>query len=303
MILENYRNAARLAHYWTSFSPDVRGDQTIKEHSEQLEEDLQYIRENGGDPVKYQQDYERYFSDWLSAKSKCASSAVTGPAKFSVKRAEAANNRERSKYNDLTEFRERVHKAIERRQKQEATAAAGGEIGQAKQKLESLTHFHERMKRLNKAHAAYKKNPQSIFTSGLSEEDQQYVINWVPLASYYTRPFEQFELTNNLAKIKSTQSRIKELEAKEVLKGQQQDGKEQRVDFEGGHLLMNYEADRIQIFNDKKPSAEVIAKYKSCGLKWSPSNMCWQRKITGNAIFSIEHYIGIPIRPKKEIAA
>ena len=96
--------------------------------------------------------------------------------------------------------------------------------------------------------------------------------------------FQQFQLTNNLAKIKNTQARIAELEKKAYLANQEV----KEYEVPGGKLILNYKDDRIQIFNESKPDQSVINSYKSHGLRWSPYNKCWQRQITNNALYSMQ---------------
>jgi len=91
-----------------------------------------------------------------------------------------------------------------------------------------------------------------------------------------------FGLTNNNANMKRVEGRIKELEAKEVMRN---DKPQTEFNFEGGKIVINYEADRIQIKHDSKPDSSIIAKLKSNGFKWSHNNQAWQRQITQNAMY------------------
>ena len=47
----------------------------------------------------------------------------------------------------------------------------------------------------------------------------------------------------------------------------------------------DYILDRIIIRHDEKPSKDVIVRLKQMGMKWSPRNQGWQRKITNNALW------------------
>ncbi|MGX7703836.1 hypothetical protein [Methylobacterium sp. Gmos1] len=69
------------AHRNTSFSPDRRAEQEIAAYIENAE-----TVEKHGDPVKH----ESLFRAWMAAKSRCASSMITGPANFNVRRNEKA---------------------------------------------------------------------------------------------------------------------------------------------------------------------------------------------------------------------
>lgn len=49
-------------------------------------------------------------------------------------------------------------------------------------------------------------------------------------------------------------------------------------------VLQNVSDNRLQLFFDGKPPAEMITKLKKSGFKWSPRNKAWQRQLTPNAI-------------------
>lgn len=51
-------------------------------------------------------------------------------------------------------------------------------------------------------------------------------------------------------------------------------------------IVINHDAERIQIVFDGKPSPEVIAEMKGAAWKWSPRNSAWQRMITQNSLYS-----------------
>ena len=53
--------------------------------------------------------------------------------------------------------------------------------------------------------------------------------------------------------------------------------------FDGGEIVRNLEADRLQILFDEKPDEATRAKLKQNGFRWSPTNSAWQRKLTPNA--------------------
>ena len=88
--------------------------------------------------------------------------------------------------------------------------------------------------------------------------------------------------------MKRVEERIRILEAKEqraTTVGQES------LQFNGGVIIYNHEADRIQIKHDTKPQPEIISLLKSNGFKWSPSQSVWQRQLTENARLALKHYI------------
>lgn len=291
--LEHLRELARRAHYWTSFTPEKRAESIVNIYSEELDDDMIEITKLSAEYApRYKEKYIQFLSHWLRSKSNCASSMIAGPANFNVRRAEKANRSEENRYNEFRQWRDKIFASFQKQAKRQAIIDAGGELEIAKQKLIDLQFLQEYMKRINKAHAAYIKNPNSILESELSESEKDFVIKWVPLASYHKKPFMSFSLTNNNAKIKAAEARVKVLEDKEAAKS------DENTEFEipGGKLILNYQADRIQIFNEQKPEQSVIASYKSHGLKWSPFNKCWQRQITPNAKFSMKRLFNINLQ-------
>ena len=53
--------------------------------------------------------------------------------------------------------------------------------------------------------------------------------------------------------------------------------------FDGGEIVRNLEADRLQILFDEKPDEETRSALKSNGFRWSPRYSAWQRQLTPNA--------------------
>lgn len=288
-MLEHLSRQAYLANYWTSFSPDERGRQLISDYSQQLESDISELKENNiPDEIicDYKKRYENLFSSWLSAKSRCASSMIAGPANFNVRRAQKANRSEENHYSVFQEWREKAKKAIIRRSQPAKTYLS--ELDRYKQELEGMRRNHEKMKEGNKIIAKARKEGKDI--SGYLTETfgiKPHMIDW-------TMKFG-FGLQNNNANMKRVEERIKELEAKEQMRNQG----EKEFTFEGGKLLIHYEADRIQIFFTNRPTREELTAWKAKGLNsfnWSPSNKAWQRKITTNAIWATEKMLGIALK-------
>lgn len=93
MILDKYLELAIRAHNGTSQVPDERGRQYVRDYSTELSADLAGLPED--EREQYQARYERYFTSWLHAKSRCISVLVAGPSGMNVRRAEKTNKSER----------------------------------------------------------------------------------------------------------------------------------------------------------------------------------------------------------------
>lgn len=55
-------------------------------------------------------------------------------------------------------------------------------------------------------------------------------------------------------------------------------------EFEGGKAEINTETNRIQLFFDEKPDADMRTELKSNGFRWAPGIKAWQRQLNDNAI-------------------
>jgi len=96
----------------TSFDPEKLAKKTIEQNECVLNDDLNGIPEE--EKERYINGYKKYFSSWLSAHSRCASSFITGRSKFDTQRAERANEIEQKRYEEFRIWRERALKAIKR---------------------------------------------------------------------------------------------------------------------------------------------------------------------------------------------
>ena len=285
--LEFLRQLAYRAHNNTGFSPDKRAESVVNDYSEELDQDLLTIKSKGANPEqveRYKVGYIVKITAWLSSKSNCISSMITGPANFPVRRAEKANRAEENKHNDFRVWREKVLKAYDRHAAKVAIIEAGGPIEIAKRELESLKANHELMKEGNKRIKEAKRTGEDLTqylteTFGIQPHMIDFTMSW------------GFGLANNNAKIKRVEQRIKELEQKEANKAT---GENQEVVIPGGLIVVNYELDRITIKHDTKPGPGIIKALKHHGFKWTPHYGCWMRKITRNAMFTINHYL-LPI--------
>jgi hypothetical protein len=288
-ILAHLQDMAIQSYYWTSFSPEKRGEQLIKDYSEELEGDIEELKLAGIIEEiinEYTARYERFFSAYIVAKSRTFSAMITGPANFNTRRHAKANRSEEKHYEVFREWRERAKKSIIRKSLPEKTYCS--ELVRYRSELDSMKKNHERMKEANKRIKQANKTGEDLtaFLTGTMGV-AAHMIEW-------TMKFG-FGLQNNNANIKRVEQRIKELETKEAARSE---GAERSFSFDGGEIILNYEIDRIQIFFNKRPTQDELNTWKSKGLSsfnWSPSNNAWQRKITANALWSTKRMFGIAV--------
>jgi hypothetical protein len=94
--------------------------------------------------------------------------------------------------------------------------------------------------------------------------------------------FPPFRLSNNNANIKRIEKRIAGLKAVAATVAVHEE-------INGVRIFENREANRLQLFFDGKPAADVIKQLKQHGFRWCRSEVAWQRHISNNAIYWGRH--------------
>ena len=277
-MLQEFLQKAKDANRWTSHVPDQRGEQIISQYERQLAADIENIKEHGADQEvidQYIERYKRLFATWLNAKSNCTSSAITGPARYDLRRHEKTQRSEQKHYNIWQDWREKAFKAITRKPKAEKTYSS--ELERYRAELEVLKQYQvlviEANKKIRKAKTTGENIEQYLVdTFGIKPHMMSDTLRW------------GFSTVNNNAKIKRVEGMIKQLENKETAK-EATGGIKTLYEGDNVKIVVNYELDRIQIINDGKPDAATIAMYKSAAFKWAPSTKSWQRQYTSNAMY------------------
>lgn len=285
MELQHLKEKAIRSYYWTSFSPEKRGEQLIKDYSEELTSDIEELTKEGAGEESindYKARYERLFSSYLHAKSGTYSAMITGPANFNPRKHAKANRSEERHYEIFREWRIRAKKAIIRKSQPAKTFTS--ELDRYRSELESMKKNHELMKEGNKRIAQAKKTGEDL-TQYLTETFSipSHMIDWTMQWG--------FGLQNNNANMKRVEQMIKVLEQKETLR---ESSPITNYTFDGGTMIINYEIDRIQIIFNTRPTPQELTSWKNKGLKsfnWSPSQSAWQRKITPNAIGTVKRML------------
>lgn len=288
--LSDLQQAAINAHDGTSFSPEKRGENLIAEFTEILVNDLnEIVAASDEQKEAYINKFKSLLSAWIGAKGRCISSMITGPAKFPTNRADKANRSEQNKYELLTYWRKKAKKAILKSLEPEKTYLS--EIDRYKKDLANRLLLQDLYKNCN---AIIRKAKGSdctteLETAGLSHPNAVKI----QLPDFCRRiGFASYVTTNNLANIHRIEGRIKELESKE----QKATKENEVIKIEGGQIVVDYSIDRVQILHDVKPDRSIIDSLKHAGFHWSPSNSCWQRQITNNAIYSVRDLLSTTLK-------
>ena len=199
---------------------------------------------------------------------------IAGPANFPVRQKEKQN---RARDGNMEEWRH-IQGLLD---KIRSTGMGGisaddpAAVEKLQKKLDSLERSQLIMKEVN----AYYRKHGTLDGCALLSPDQIERLKSDMAASWRSapKPFESYQLTNNNAEIRRVKARIEELSkrAEQTFSG---------WEFDGGHVEMNREANRLRVFFDGKPDADTRAELKSNGFRWAPSVGAWQRQLTDNAI-------------------
>jgi hypothetical protein len=148
-----------------------------------------------------------------------------------------------------------------------------------REKLAKLEAAQEEMKAVNKAFA---KGDDALKALGLT--DEQIVKMKSNMPSYERKPYPSWALSNNNAEIRRVKEKIEQLEKLDVVQ-------DERLTFNGGEMVVNTEANRVQFLFPGKPGDEIRSLLKSYGFRWDPSEGAWQRQRTLNAIRTAKYLV------------
>lgn len=268
-----------------SFDPERYGEGLLRDLENGLDNFLPNIPEQFR--AEYEKRYIAKFCEWMQALSRTYSVMITGAGNFNNKRHEKMNRYERSAYDRFTTWRDKVLKRLNR----EKRLVGWEEVERLQEKLERLTELQEKMKAVNKIVRSKKLSEveqyEELEALGLSKK----LINEVmsePQYAFQKKGFQAYQISNNNAKIKATEEAIRRHTA-------MAETEDSEIPFEGGKIEMCYSEERIRIYFDERPDAEMIKKLKGAAFKWSPKNVAWQRQLTPNAKYATSRLLGVEI--------
>ena len=189
-------------------------------------------------------------------------------------------------WNNLGKAVEATEKAAYYDQK----AASVGKAGISSDDPEAVVKLREKLAKLEDAQVKFKASNKIIRKKGTTPE--QKVEQLVELLGYSPTKcasllepdfagrigFAPYVLQNNNANIASTKKRITSLANRPT--------EDKETTVKGVRVLENVEENRIQLFFDGKPSAEIRTTLKRNGFRWAPYHGAWQRQLTSNGIYA-----------------
>ena len=265
-----------------SMDPDRWGENILDSLEISLGKFLSQIPDELKDELE--DAYIGKYKEWLYAQSRCFSVMITGPAKFNNRRHEKTNAAEHAAYERLQTWSEKVIKRCNRQERLTGWA----EVERLQEKIDNLTRSQEMMKAANKIIRDKKlaeiEKVDELVALGFREEVALKLLE----PDFCGRlGFASYALTNNLAKIKDAEARMKR---HADMANRAVDGDEVH-EYSWGKLIVAFGDERYRFIFDGKPAPEIIKLMKSNAFKWSPSNSAWQRQITSNAKYAVKRMI------------
>ena len=289
------KELARRSGQGISMDPDRWGEHMLDSMESGLQDFLAKLPEDVRDTMEDR--YIEKYKEWLYALSRCFSQMITGaggwkPATY--RRHEKTNAAEKAAHERLDRW---VEKTIKRCNRQERLTG-WAEVERLQEKIDQLKESHEMMKQANvivrNKKLAEIEKVDELCALGFSEQDAMLVLH--PKYDFQSPGFADYELSNNLAKIKDAELRLK--------RHADMAGKEDTEQtYSWGTLRIDYSDERYRFVFDGKPEQDVIDLMKQHAFKWSRANMAWQRQITPNATRAIQHYILPKLNEMKGCAA
>ena len=210
---------------------------------------------------------------------------VAGGSNFPTRKKEKQNNARDANMREWREIQRLLDK-IRGVGKGGISADDPEAIHKLRVKLTNLQVEQERMKTVN---AWYRKHKTLDGCPELSwEQIEKLKAAMARSRRKDPKPYESYVLSNNNAVIRQTANRIKELTrvAETEFVG---------WEFQGGGAEINRAGNRLQLFFDEKPDADIREELKSYGFRWAPSVNAWQRQLNEH-VFSVADKIAA-IRP------
>lgn len=144
-------------------------------------------------------------------------------------------------------------------------------LDKLRERIAELRERQENMKAVNKAHKAFLKKPASLDAAPFSEAVKAKIRSYKPEYSWLPHPFAPYQMQNNLANIKRLEARLVDLQRTPAPAAAPVVG-------QGVTVEENQELDGIEVKFAAKPSAEVLAKLKQAGFRWSRRQGVWYRR-------------------------
>ncbi len=234
---------------------------------------------------RYARRLAEYYNAYYRNEAACPSILISGGSNFPVHKKEKQNSRRYTlmhEYNDIQGILDKIRSI--------GTGAIDFADPHARDMLEDrLRELQATLEKGKAMNAYHRKHKTMRGFPNLSDETADRMDEAIKNAySWAQKPFPDYELTSLRGKIKRVQENLSKLDSLEEHK----DDAANTLEFDGGKIFLNMEANRLQILFDEIPAEEIRSSLKSHGFKWSRKNEAWQRQLTRNAVYDAKRILG-----------
>ena len=251
-------NTARLSHQMMSMSDYKEGSATagyraaVDEAAALVERQKQKVSPFYHEKLDALLDrYARRLAQWTNDHNRngasCPSILVSGRANFPVRKKQKQNAREDSLWREYDEI-----KGILSKIKSVGTGPIDPTDPHAREMLEDrLQRLQDTLDKGKAMNAHYRKHKTMKGFPGMTDETAAEMDEAIKSAPAFAQtPFPGFELASLRGKIKRTQENLAKLDGIE----QHKDDAANTLEFDGGKIFLNTEANRLQILFDEIPT-------------------------------------------------
>ena len=267
-----------------SFSPDERGKSIIASSNKEIKLFLNELlklntekkEEIIVDVKNWTLKYDNKKTAWLNAMSRTASAMITGPANFPTARNNKRNETAHKRNEELLEWMEKSKKALIKKYT-------------AKEEEKDIIYFvNEAYQEMKK----YTKEELSRFAKVLIKDRlMRKIVNYANINFENLKEAQEIttkETTFFTAKHKIHDT-LKNIESKFNKISEGVANKETEIN--GIKIVDSEENNRIELYFEDIPSAEIRGYLKSKGFKWSPTKKAWQNFRSSLRLAEIKKYI------------
>jgi hypothetical protein len=224
---------------------------------------------------RYKSGYLKRYLAYLYSRSGLMSTMITGASNFPVRRMEKKNISVNNKLNELVDYQK--YSEFFKPESNIIKTGSDTALDQLKEKLRKEEEAHAMTLTFNKIMRKKVSNEQKekeLLAAGFKQKtlDEARKSGFFELGSYVS--------SNRSARMRELKRRIK---VEELLSKKAEAAAENptEITFDGGTIENDFSDNRIKIFFDSIPSAEIRSFLKKGGqaFKWSPTNKAWQRQL------------------------
>lgn len=298
--LEDMKDLAVRAFYSTSHTPEVRGQQYIRDYESQLLKDLEGIDQSAHE--EYIAKYRQWVSELFSKHSRIMSAMITGPARFPTERNRKAGSAYDSTYDKFMEWRENFKKRTLKKIESQRTPEERADI-EWKGIKNDIFRTASTLLGIDLKMPEYRSYSRTCFVTNLASRMETLAKNgnveMLRRAAEYIKELNVKFKEKGAKEIFTSRHKfwkfVDEAEAKLKVQEERANMESVEIEFDGGTIVKNFAENRLQILFDKKPDCTTIDNLKKNGFRWSPSNMAWQRFLNPTSYYACANVVPVTV--------